>query len=324
MKSSLALFALLGSASAVCPDACSGHGSCGRFDRCDCYAGFQGGNCAGKTCAFATAWSDTGAHSYAECANRGDCNRESGLCECYDGYEGKGCARLSCIDNCNNHGTCETMVEVNSGYTGWDAKKIMTCKCDPGYEGPSCAQRMCIRGDDPMSVKSEGTSNDQVPQISTLVIEDSSAVTSGDFTLKVTDWRGEVWETWPITLTAAIPTGIEVKEALEALPMHAVPSVGVVFTGTTTARTWTITWSSPANSGAVTVDINNVPCTAQGCQPVITGVVADTTIDVTTTTPSTMESLVCSDRGDCDSEEGLCECFEGYTGEACNTQTIIM
>jgi hypothetical protein len=44
----------------------------------------------------------------------------------------------------------------------------------------------------------------------------------------------------------------------------------------------------------------------------------------TTTTAAVQERSVCSSRGLCNQETGICECFEGYRGESCSSQTILV
>lgn len=39
---------------------------------------------------------DNAAHDYAECSNKGLCDRKTGECECLPGYDGHACQRASC------------------------------------------------------------------------------------------------------------------------------------------------------------------------------------------------------------------------------------
>merc|ERR1711988_1738270 len=112
---------LLGLA-AACPNACSGNGICGTQDKCSCYQNWQGPDCSQRTCTFTLAWADTAdgtnqAHYYAECGNKGVCDRKSGECKCFDGYEGKGCRRSTCPEGCSGHGTCEYIEELATSST---------------------------------------------------------------------------------------------------------------------------------------------------------------------------------------------------------------
>lgn len=59
MKLFVALAALVGFASAGCPNGCSGHGSCGTSDVCGCYKGFFGGDCSYRYCAVGPSWTVT-------------------------------------------------------------------------------------------------------------------------------------------------------------------------------------------------------------------------------------------------------------------------
>ena len=145
------LFALLGMASAECPNACSGHGTCGSKDSCACYQNYQGNDCSERTCYFGIAHVDTPkgdlnadgyvsgplttvitgsevypwgtteqypnadaneGHFYMECSNKGMCDRKTGTCDCFDGYEGTACVRASCPNDCSGHGTCESIKEI--------------------------------------------------------------------------------------------------------------------------------------------------------------------------------------------------------------------
>merc|ERR1711990_767544 len=109
--------AFLAFAAATCPNACSGNGICGANDKCSCHQNWQGADCSLRTCTFTLAWADTAdgtnqAHYYAECSNKGICDRMTGECKCFDGYEGKGCRRSTCPEKCSGHGTCEYIDEL--------------------------------------------------------------------------------------------------------------------------------------------------------------------------------------------------------------------
>ena len=181
-----------GTAYAECPNACSGHGSCGAFDECVCFPNWQEADCSGRTCPFAAAHVDTPkgdldgsadalsgtgttvvdgstvyphgtteqyplmvdsaggsltntGHAYAECGNKGICDRKSGECDCFPGYSGAGCQKAACGDaTCSGHGVCMSAQDLAAAdhgnvYNLWDSEVTMGCKCEPGYSGPTCA-----------------------------------------------------------------------------------------------------------------------------------------------------------------------------------------
>lgn len=329
----------------ACPNSCSGNGRCRADDVCECYPNWMQGDCSERKCPYTKAWADvpdtsvTGreAHYYAECGNRGTCDRSSGECVCDDGFEGEGCDRLSCPGdgNCNGHGTCETLDQIEfldydgstlTTYAEWDATKIQVCKCDAGWGGYACADRVCKLGNDPLTVfDSSGTA--EVDEIQTVSITTTGTFTSTEFLLGYTDWRGEEWITRPIPYTASSTSIIAIREALLSLPMRAIDDIDVaVTTATTGSLIFTVTFISdqtPGDQPALNVYVDG--CTVDGCQPYYTGMVGGTvTATVTETQKGTAERAVCSNRGICDSETGVCTCFSGFYGQACEKQTLVL
>merc|ERR1711871_1886826 len=70
-------------------------------------------------------------HFYMECSNRGLCDRKTGECECFDGYTGIGCSRLACPENCNGHGTCQSIDELRKQEPSMLSFTVQTYKDSP-------------------------------------------------------------------------------------------------------------------------------------------------------------------------------------------------
>jgi len=152
--------------SGMCANKCSGHGTCQINYNCKCYNRFDGSpkwtgaDCSLHTCPQDYAWvgsvvNANDLHPVAECSNRGMCNRQTGECDCFTGYEGLACQRTTCLNNCNDHGTCWPQKFLanfaGKAYTApWDASKIVGCLCDAGFRGPSCELMECPSSRDPL------------------------------------------------------------------------------------------------------------------------------------------------------------------------------
>jgi len=236
------LLAFLGAAAAVCPNKCSGHGTCGGSDRCSCFPNWQGADCSARTCAFGLSWitaADSssapaglglgGRHAYTECSSKGTCDRGSGICKCFDGYEGKGCRRTSCPNSCSGHGRCVYNRDVHSqsigglsassngydGYnlqeftTGFDAGKTQQCMCDRGWEDVDCSARICPKGDDPLTNCDSKNQKDDVQLILFRGADEFDLQNNAQFfTLTFTDMFNGNYTTYPIQLNQhGKPTG---------------------------------------------------------------------------------------------------------------------
>jgi len=256
MLRSIVAVSLIGLAAAECPNACSGHGSCAKFDMCTCFDNWQANDCSQRTCPFNLAHVDTplgdldgslgttttpvtnmmypsgvlelfpdmadeSAHYYMECSNKGLCDRSTGECACFDGYEGTSCQRASCPDDCSGHGTCETIEELSSQdsdnvYKLWDAHSTMGCKCDSGYGAADCSERACKFGVDPLYI------DDTVGRYTETMLTFTAPTTPGtddEFAITFYDVHGEDFETEPIQYSAVDATlCTRIQTALVALP----------------------------------------------------------------------------------------------------------
>eukprot|EP00981_Chlorochromonas_danica_P002081 scaffold423_cov185-Ochromonas_danica.AAC.5 len=78
------------------------------------------------------------------------------------GFTGSACERLACASRCNNKGICLSMHDLaakrrsfdSQKYTYddiWDANKIQGCVCDYPTFGYDCSQQRCPSGDDPLT-----------------------------------------------------------------------------------------------------------------------------------------------------------------------------
>jgi hypothetical protein len=145
---------------------CNGHGACNLATSvCNCFEGwgastditlYRAADCSARTCPSFRAWGDvptssTTAHNYAECSNRGTCNRETGLCTCFPGFTGSACERSRCPNDCSGHGICTSIKQMarlsyalplapNTFYEGyddsitWDEDMSYGCVCDSSWE----------------------------------------------------------------------------------------------------------------------------------------------------------------------------------------------
>jgi len=381
----LSLFAV-STVYSACDNSCSGHGTCGADDVCNCYANYRmgdedGGDCSDRVCPYDIAWVDhpneNGLfHNYAECSNRGVCNRGSGECECFEGYTGKACQRTSCPNDCSGHGTCEYIEELGfastigdyfDGSTSakkkiaqrpvtfgdakmWDNHKTMMCVCDPKWTDLDCSRRMCPKGNDVMNTRLNGADS-LAYQIQTVALEapdDQYGSSTSQFTffddasfaLTFVSTLNETYTTRPIKLEGGTDSsGVfdsascttfagYVESALEELPHRVVDDVSVSATSTGNVLSFLITFIGEAVQGKQNLLIVEDYACADGCTPKLSGIdlITDTTPGsyVTQTQAADYNNYECGRRGKCNYETGLCECFDGYSGEACATQTALI
>ena len=306
-------------------------------------------------CPYEIAWvdfpdSDGRVHKYLECSGRGICDRTTAECQCFEGYEGKGCQRTACPKDCSGHGVCKDLEDLaygsvvapyNSEITtdmntfslySWDRAKTRGCVCDPHWTEVDCSRRMCPKGNDIMDHRDD-TEDTFLYQVQTVTIMTRATPVDSNFALTFKSTINETFTTVPIPIvTSGTTTAGYIEAALESLPNYVIDDVTVSATVTTSGSfglVFLVTFIGDVVEGPQNLLIvEGYGCDA-GCTPKLEddgldlNVWGDTS-DISQTTAADFNNYECGRRGKCDYDSGLCECFEGYTGLSCNTQTALV
>lgn len=250
---------------------------------------------------------------------QGHCDRATGECVCFDGYEGAACDRLSCPSSCSGHGRCKFIEDLSMhALTEWDSTKIQGCECDAGYTGDDCSKRSCPVGDDPLTV---GTST--AGDIWAIDL-DLATPTDTEFHLEITDLFDNTVPTRPIPTN---PTEAQLLAALEDTGLIKSAIVRDI-NSTTSSDYYHIELFNPLRIKNIRVKWEE-DCIVAGCFPLKTDMTPDNSITaarafIVAMADTLTESAVCSNRGTCDYDMGVCECFEGHYGNACERQTVLI
>eukprot|EP00567_Pseudictyota_dubia_P009535 CAMPEP_0197444514 /NCGR_PEP_ID=MMETSP1175-20131217/9984_1 /TAXON_ID=1003142 /ORGANISM="Triceratium dubium, Strain CCMP147" /LENGTH=338 /DNA_ID=CAMNT_0042975319 /DNA_START=51 /DNA_END=1067 /DNA_ORIENTATION=- len=328
------LAALVACASAACPNQCSGHGRCGSDDVCSCFYRWTGNDCGQRLCKEGLAWvdgSDANPHSWAECSNKGICDRDSGECQCFPQYDGAACERSVCPNDCSGHGTCEYIHELSTwSSTNWDYWKIQGCKCDGGWDGTDCSKRLCPKGDDPLTIRSGTSGQDWT---FTFSADGGADITDMYAYFEVVDLYGTTHRSRPFLLIDGGAAGDQTVLTRTLLDMPCFTSLDTV-TVSAGPSVVNVVLEDPYRVTDFRLVYGSKACRDAGCYPLLTAdtVTAgfaddyiDLTVAVTDGTLTTLaESAECSNRGDCDYATGICKCYEGHFGLACERQTILV
>ena len=143
MKSVALALAMLAGAKAECPNACSGHGSCGSYDVCECYPNWQATDCSEMTCPFGLAHVDSPKGDLDMSASsltgplttvlKGSQVYPYGTTEQFPNMITSAGSPLTETGHyymeCSNKGICD--------------RKSGDCECFDGYEGSSCQRASC-------------------------------------------------------------------------------------------------------------------------------------------------------------------------------------
>jgi hypothetical protein len=327
---------------------CSGKGICDRSTgECECFEGYAGKGCQRHTCP-------------NECSGHGTCEYIEELT--YGTVPGLYWAAYGGTGEQVGEKGFDGIYKTGKTFSDrasklWDYHKSMACNCDAGWIDVDCSRRMCPKANDVMDERLN-IDDDFLYQVQNITLYAAGPQGNGTnskytefanqtFALTFVSTLNESFTTVPIAFDkwltndddVAATLGNDIELALKGLPNKVVNNVNanvsfgyetrsgkdetayvnieVEFTGTSVM--------GPQNLLIVEAD----KC-EDGCTPQLTGLnlmsvsTSGQLSSVTEKQPADYNNYECGRRGKCDYDKGLCECFEGFTGEACSIQTALV
>jgi hypothetical protein len=233
-------------------------------------------------------------------------------------------------------------------YYYWDKTKTRGCQCDPEWFDVDCSKRMCPYGNDVMDHRLDLTVTrlHQKQRITLTALARSSGLNDTTYTegrtfaLTFKSKMNETYTTQPIKLeTMTGPKKLQTERAIEyalkSLPNRVIDSVTVkINDGFHDVKEYNKYIEFEFNGEHVQgtqnlLQLRNAEC-LDGCSPYITGLMLAPVqarqmgFNVSETQLADFNSFECGRRGKCDYDSGVCECFDGYTGLACNTVSALV
>ena len=310
----------------TCPGepACLGFGTCSGPPeyRCDCQDGRFGPDCALINCPKGKSWfsyplSNDVAHTLAECSDMGTCDTNTGVCDCGEGFTGSACEFMKCPGSpieCYGNGQCLSMAalaEANSvngvpnpvqygvdpnNHLTWDYEQVRGCLCSDGWEGYDCSLRSCPKGDDPQ----RQNQHNEIQQIFCQEIATFHLVFRGQQTIllqaddtiqELENALNNLLSIEKVLITYNDPSIYIGAPGLDADALHLCRTSG---------QTIKIEFLSPTGDVPLITVLDQLGHDFNG------------NIAITEFTKGTKEFATCSNRGICNHEFGLCECFAGF------------
>ena len=313
MKLFITLAAIVGFASAACPNACSGHGTCNAMDHCDCYAEstdanagklWKGADCSLMTCPLGVSWSqpvlkadgvtldDAAGHKRdVECSDGGICDRATGECACFAGYEGSSCQRTVCPNDCSGHGTCRSNQDFAVDFSEAVYREQVSEHSSIAGSTTSYYDYFIVTYD---AAWDAGMQYGCLCDVGFRGVDCSivECPTSFDPMDQETCEKYSEWESWG-TYSSNHQSKVSSTGAKSS------PSLGLQG-NTVLVREW----NEPTRKSAV------------GSQPAAVAYIPYNPIKEYPCNGAPAGDY-CSGRGNCDQSSGICQCFQGFTGPAC-------